>query len=258
MAAFSCNFLPINFLSQQCAVHYSTVTVVCRSSPQRSLKSFSIALIPVRLISLVRNSQPRRQSIMASAVTTTATTTTTAELNLFHLKNHKAHPHYVDHVNLDFELDDQGLDTLVSAELSIRPDCPAGTPLTLDGECVELIGGSLAIDGSPIPEDKYTSDSKDGKLIISNVPDVPFKLTTQVRIKPLKNTELSGLYMSDGLFVTQCESMGFRRITYFPDRPDVVATYKVRITANKDEFPVLLSNGNCMDSGDVVGDSGRH
>ena len=161
-------------------------------------------------------------------------------------------------MSLDFELDDQGLDTRVTAELSIRPDCPAGTPLTLDGKCVELISGSLAIDGNPISDDKYTIDSKEDKLIISNVPDVPFKLTSQVRIKPLKNTELSGLYMSDELFVTQCEAMGFRRITYFPDRPDVMATYKVRITANKKKFPILLSNGNLVDSGEVVGDSGRH
>ncbi len=190
---------------------------------------------------------------MASAATATA-----VEPNLIYLKDYKTPEHYVDHVSLDFELDDQGLDTRVRAELSIRPDCAPGTPLSLDGECVELIPGSLAIDGKPIAEDSYTIDSKEGRLVISNVPDVPFKFTSEVRIKPLKNTELSGLYMSDGLYVTQCEAMGFRRITYFPDRPDVMATYKVRLTANKDKFPVLLSNGNLVDSGEVVGDSGRH
>ena len=95
-------------------------------------------------------------------------------------------------MNLDFDLDDQGLDTLVSAELSIHPDCPAGTVLPLDGEFVELIGSSLAIDGSRIPEDKCTIDCEDDKLIVSSVPDVMFKLTTPVRIR-------NGVYKNSSL-----------------------------------------------------------
>ncbi len=92
-------------------------------------------------------------------------------------------------------------------------------------------------------------------LTINNTPN-EFDLLIKNDIVPKKNTAIEGLYMSNGMFCTQCEAQGFRRITYFPDRPDVMATYKVRIEASKKEFPVLLSNGNEIDKGLL--DEGRH
>ena len=81
-------------------------------------------------------------------------------------------------------------------------------------------------------------------------------LETTVEINPVGNTALEGLYMSGSMFCTQCEAEGFRRITYFPDRPDVMAVYRVRLVADQEKYPVLLSNGNLVDSGDMSG--GRH
>ena len=195
---------------------------------------------------------------MASANSSTTAAPVADEPKLTYLKDYKPPKYLVDDLRLEFELDDEGLDTRVRAELDVRPDCPAGTPFELDGEHLQLIPGSLKINGEVIPESSYTIDTKKGNLVISGVPTEPFKFTSEVRIKPLKNTELNGLYMSDGLYVTQCEAMGFRCITYFPDRPDVLSKYKVRITANKEKFPVLLSNGNLVESGEVIGDASRH
>ena len=93
-------------------------------------------------------------------------------------------------------------------------------------------------------------------LTIPQVPNGPFTLEIETLVDPTANTQLSGLYRSSGTYCTQCEAEGFRRITYFPDRPDVMAVYTTRIEADKSEAPVLLSNGNLIDSGDLPG--GRH
>ena len=111
----------------------------------------------------------------------------------------------------------------------------------LDGIDIELV--SIAVNNKLLKPSDYKYD--DTKIIISNAPkDSKVKIITN--INPSLNSRLEGLYISDKIFVTQCEAQGFRRITYFPDRPDVLATYTVKITGDKNKFPVLLSNGNLI------------
>ncbi|HZH82303.1 MAG TPA: M1 family metallopeptidase, partial [Phototrophicaceae bacterium] len=125
-------------------------------------------------------------------------------------------------------------------------------PVVLDGDGLSLV--SLAIEGAALSADSYvaTSDS----LTIPQPPNRPFKLEIETVIDPSANTQLSGLYRSNGTYCTQCEAEGFRRITYFPDRPDVMAHYTTRIEADKKEVPLLLANGNLIETGDIP--EGRH
>ena len=159
----------------------------------------------------------------------------------------------IDHAELDFTLGDD--ETRVAAKLKVRRNPAAGTPqapLRLDGEELTLV--SIAIDGAALPPGRYTIEP-DGDLTILNPPDA-FTLETVVAIKPQLNTALSGLYTSGGNFCTQCEAEGFRRITWYLDRPDVSAQFRVRITADKARYPVLLSNGNPEAHGALP--DGRH
>ncbi|HEY0522086.1 MAG TPA: aminopeptidase N [Stellaceae bacterium] len=161
----------------------------------------------------------------------------------------------IDTVDLDFDLGEE--ETRVKARLAVRrnPDSAAerDAPLTLDGDALELV--SLALDGEALDAGRYRL-AEEGGLVIEHVPDRPFTLDIETRILPQKNTELSGLYTSGGNFCTQCEPEGFRRITYFIDRPDVMARYTVSVTADKARYPVLLSNGNPAGTEDLPG--GRH
>src|SRR6202008_3685719 len=137
----------------------------------------------------------------------------------------------------------------------LRRNPAAGTPnapLRLDGE--ELALKSITLDGAALPAERYTIEP-DGGRTIAEVP-APFTLDIAVTIKPQLNTALSGLYTSGGNFCTQCEAEGFRRITWFLDRPDVSARYWVRIEADRARYPVLLSNGNPGERGELPG--GRH
>ena len=143
--------------------------------------------------------------------------------------------------------------TEVEARLTFRPNPGvAAAPLRLEGVGLELI--ELRLDGSLLPSDAY--QLVDGGLIISHPPAEPFQLGSRVRIHPETNTTLEGLYVSGGLFTTQCEAEGFRRITFHPDRPDLLSRFQVRIEADRQSCPVLLSNGNCLETGDLTG--GRH
>ncbi len=141
----------------------------------------------------------------------------------------------VDEVALDFDLDPKA--TIVGARLAMRRQAPG--PLRLHGRGLSL--RSITLNGENLGENRYAVDETG--LTLHETPDV-FVLETCVQIHPAANTELSGLYMSGSGFFTQCEPEGFRRITYFPDRPDVMARYKVRLRADAARFPVLLSNGN--------------
>jgi aminopeptidase N len=143
--------------------------------------------------------------------------------------------------------------TKVRATLALKPNPEAAAaPLVLDGDGLTLTG--LKLNGATLPAKNYvaTPDS----LTIPQVPNAPFTLEIETLVDPTANTQLSGLYRSSGTFCTQCEAEGFRRITYFPDRPDVMAVYSTRIEAGKAEAPVLLSNGNLVETGDLPG--GRH
>jgi aminopeptidase N len=159
----------------------------------------------------------------------------------------------IDSVELTFDLGDS--DTRVAARLALRRNPAAATPdaaLRLDGDELELL--SAVLDGAPLAPGDYRIEP-DGALLLLRVPD-RFALAIATRINPERNTQLHGLYMSGGNFCTQCEPEGFRRITYFIDRPDVMARYAVTIRADKTRFPVLLSNGNPAGRGDLP--DGRH
>jgi len=138
--------------------------------------------------------------------------------------------------------------TRVRARLEIERTGAKDAPLVLLGERLKLI--SLTLDGQA-----RTAEITPESLTLTDVPD-RFTLETEVEINPQANKTLEGLYMSSGRFCTQCEAEGFRKITYFPDRPDVMSKYRVRIEAPKAAFPHLLSNGNLIEQGDLPG--GKH
>jgi aminopeptidase N len=148
--------------------------------------------------------------------------------------------YHVEEVALVFDLDPAA--TEVRARLVMRRHAPGA--LRLDGVRLELLG--VWLNGERLGDNGYTQDET--SLTIHDAPD-DCVVETHVRISPRANTELSGLYMSGAGFFTQCEPEGFRRITYFPDRPDVMARYKVEMRADKGCYPVLLSNGNHIESG---------
>ncbi len=159
----------------------------------------------------------------------------------------------IDRVELDFRLHPTA--TAVTTTLHMRPN-PAGradAPLVLDGDEVSL--KALALDGRVLDTAEFEASPQ--ALTISQPPRQPFALTIETEINPTANTKLMGLYRSSGNYCTQCEAEGFRRITYFLDRPDVLAVYTTRIEAGREEAPVLLGNGNPVESGAVEGTS-RH
>jgi len=170
------------------------------------------------------------------------------------LKNYKPAPYVVDSVFLDIRLDAR--ETRVTSRLSLRPN-PASAvveaPLVLDGKMISL--KNVSLNGSVV--DPSMMSVSDDMLVISSVPQQSFELEVTTTCNPSINTTLSGLYMSSGIFCTQCEAEGFRRITYFPDRPDVMARYTTRIEADLATCPLLLSNGNPKEKGEIAG-TGRH
>ena len=154
---------------------------------------------------------------------------------------------WIDTVDLDFDI--AAGSTTVTATLALRrnPACP-GQPLVLDGEELDTL--SVTVDGKNWPKSETPTS-----LTLADLPDT-CTLQTVVRIDPDKNTRLSGLYRSKDGYFTQCEAQGFRRITWFLDRPDVMATYTVTLHADKATYPVLLANGNPVASGDEA--NNRH
>ncbi|MGA8968360.1 MAG: aminopeptidase N [Pseudolabrys sp.] len=164
------------------------------------------------------------------------------------LKDYRPPDWLVETVSLDIGLHPTA--TRVRAILTFKPNPKnASAPLVLDGDGLSLV--SLKLDGQTLPGDSFVATS-DG-LPIPQPPNRPFKLEIETAVDPSANTQLSGLYRSNGTYCTQCEAEGFRRITFFPDRPDVMAVYTTRIEADKAEAPVLLSNGNLVESGDAPG-----
>jgi aminopeptidase N len=170
------------------------------------------------------------------------------------LKDYAPTDYLVDEVDLDIALDPRAAQVKSKLRLRANPKAASGgRPLVLDGE--GLILQSLALDGEPISAGNYRLDGK--SLTILEVPARPFTLETMTLCDPEANTALSGLYRSRGTYCTQCEPEGFRRITYFIDRPDVLAGFTVRIEAEAKTAPVLLSNGNPLGAGSVPG-TDRH
>ncbi|GFO56758.1 aminopeptidase N [Geomonas sp. Red276] len=164
-----------------------------------------------------------------------------------------APPDYlIESVDLTFDLDPD--ETRVVSRLAVRrnyPDSEGSLPLVLDGEELTLL--SLKLDGQELPPDRFLVDSR--HLTIPSVP-AAFTLEIATRINPAANTSLSGLYISGPMLCTQCEAEGFRRITYFIDRPDVMAVYTVTLKGDRTTLPVLLANGNRVAQGALP--DGRH
>ncbi len=174
----------------------------------------------------------------------------TAAPKTIYLKDYTPTPYAIQHVEMTVKLDAQ--DTRITTKLSVAPRSNHPSPLVLDGEGLALHG--VAIDGKPLFESAYSC--KDNKLTIHNPPNAAFSLEISQGCNPSANTALSGLYVSNGIFCTQMEAEGFRRFAFFYDRPDVMATYRVRLEAAS-ELPVLLANGNPVESGKISG-SNRH
>ncbi|MDB6049519.1 MAG: pepN [Pseudomonas sp.] len=176
----------------------------------------------------------------------------TEQPKMIYLKDYQAPEYLIDETHLTFELfDDQ---TLVHAQLVMRRNPARGAglpPLVLDGQLLELL--ALKLDDTELSATDYllTPDH-----LTVQPKAAQFTLDTSVRIHPETNTALEGLYKSSGMFCTQCEAEGFRKITYYLDRPDVMSKFTTTLSAEKHHFPVLLSNGNPIASGPEEGD--RH
>jgi aminopeptidase N len=171
---------------------------------------------------------------------------------LIRLEEYRPSDYLIDRVDLDIRLEPHA--TRIDATLALRPNPAgrAGAPLHLDGDDLRLV--SAALDGAVLAAEAYTATPSG--LSLHAPPQQPFTLRLVTEIDPTANTKLMGLYRSNGVYCTQCEADGFRRITYFLDRPDVMAVYTTRIEADRAEAPVLLGNGNLIESGSTGTD--RH
>ncbi len=173
------------------------------------------------------------------------------EAKTIYLKDYTVPTYRVESIDLTFDLDEES--TLVTSvvQYQYNPEAKEAHNLQLHGEELELEG--IKLNKELLPESAYVLDDK--SLTINDTPE-HFSLEIITRIYPQKNTALDGLYKSSGNFCTQCEAQGFRRITYYQDRPDVMAVYSTLIRADKEKYPVLLSNGNLIEKGDL--EDGKH
>ena len=172
---------------------------------------------------------------------------------VFRIEDYRPSDFVIPTTTLTFELADDA--TLVRAELEIErgEGATANAPLVLDGD--ELVLESLSIDGKDADASSFEATPQ--RLTITRPPQAKrFRLTITTRLDPTRNSTLMGLFRSNGVYCTQCEPEGFRRITYFVDRPDMLSIYTVRIEADRKDAPILLSNGNLIESGPL--DDGRH
>jgi len=166
-------------------------------------------------------------------------------------KDYQQPDFWINQVDLTFELDEDN--TFVHSVLHInrRVDAPKNAPLILNGEAIQL--ENISLNNKLLSSTDYQLDVD--TLTLQNVPD-NFILHTTVRLQPKLNTALSGLYISSNNFCTQCEAEGFRRITYYLDRPDVMARFTTTIIADKQRYPILLSNGNRIETKEL--ENGKH
>ncbi|XP_056850552.1 puromycin-sensitive aminopeptidase [Raphanus sativus] len=168
------------------------------------------------------------------------------------LKDYTKPDYYFETVDLSFSLGEEK--TIVSSKIKVSPRVKGSSaPLVLNGHDLKLL--SVKVEGKLLKEGDYQLDSR--HLTLPSLPaEESFVLEIDTEIYPHKNTSLDGLYKSSGNFCTQCEAEGFRKITFYQDRPDIMAKYTCRVEADKSLYPVLLSNGNLISQGDVEG--GRH
>jgi aminopeptidase N len=177
----------------------------------------------------------------------------TEEPRSVRLEDYRPPDWLVETVELNVVLDPAAARVQSLLHFKPNPQASAPAPLVLDGDGLHLV--SVKLDGGLLPPERYVATPN--RLTILQPPNGPFRLAVETAIDPSANTQLMGLYRSGGTYCTQCEAEGFRRITYFLDRPDVMAVYTTRIEASRKEAPVLLANGNLIDSGDVTG-TDRH
>jgi aminopeptidase N len=166
-------------------------------------------------------------------------------------KDYRPYPWKLERAELFFAIGDP--ETRVTAILDFESRDASGPPgsIVLDGCNLELL--SISLNGEPLGEDRYRVE---GEQLTIDTDEQRVRLETEVAIRPWENTALEGLYGSGAFLLTQCEPEGFRKITWFPDRPDVMTVYEVTIEADRERYPVLLSNGNAVASG--AGEDGRH
>ena len=213
---------------------------------------------PSFLTTTLRGGSTTATALQSSVASTAAVEESAAAPVEIFRHDYEPLPQTVETMTMDFQIRDGK--TTVTSELTLQPNPKyQGTSqeLVLDGDETSVTLRSIHMNGQELVEGQgYTL--RPGKLIVQAVPPHA-QLTTVVEIVPEDNTQLSGLYRSSGMYCTQCEAMGFRRITYYPDRPDNMATFrKVRLEADKEAYPVLLANGNLVEEGVVESDPTRH
>lgn len=169
------------------------------------------------------------------------------------LSDYKPPNYLIDTIHLDVRIYDEYTDVVSHMAVRANPDVPdaRSQPLELLGADLELL--AIQLDGETLARERYQIEEE--TLSITGCPE-RFTLLTMTRINPKANTSLEGLYVSKGMYCTQCEAEGFRKITYYLDRPDVMARFTTRVEADKQAYPVLLSNGNPVEQGDLA--QGRH
>ncbi|QEL10754.1 aminopeptidase N [Kushneria phosphatilytica] len=174
-----------------------------------------------------------------------------SEPQAIYLSDYQPPAYQVTRTELTFELDPHATRVRARLHLERHEDQGQGEALVLNGEHLTTL--ELAIDGQTLKDDEYRIENE--RLTIFRVPE-RFVLDTEVEIDPAANTALEGLYVSGSMFCTQCEPEGFRRITWYPDRPDVMATFETTIIGDREQLPVMLSNGNPVEWGELP--DGRH
>uniref|UniRef100_A0A6N2L5W5 Puromycin-sensitive aminopeptidase n=1 Tax=Salix viminalis TaxID=40686 RepID=A0A6N2L5W5_SALVM len=231
------------------------------SAPLRATSKPRCLQNPVRyiskhrgFISSERDKQDRRRLICAVATEPLPQQVEESKMDTpkeIFLKDYKLPDYYFDSVGLTFLLGEEK--TIVSSKITVLPRVEgSSSPLVLDGADLKLL--SVKVNGEELKNGDYHLESR--HLTILSPPSGKFTLEIVTEIYPHKNTSLEGLYKSSGNFCTQCEAEGFRKITYYQDRPDIMSKYTVRIEADKSLYPVLLSNGNLLEQGDLEG--GKH
>jgi len=170
------------------------------------------------------------------------------------LADYQPYPFKVVTVHLDVDVQEQVVQITSTMAVEPRVASSPSTSMQLRGQGLDLI--SISIDGQPLDAERFHLDEQG--LEVHHPPARAFELTTVCRLDPYSNASLEGLYASGGMLTTQCEAEGFRRITFHPDRPDVLSRYRVRIEADRERYPVLLSNGNLIRSGVLDADTSRH
>ena len=173
--------------------------------------------------------------------------------NVYRIEDYRPSDYLIPRTHLTFSLAPDATRVVAELEIERRTGAPLDAPLVFDGDGLELL--RFEVNGKAPPASRLSVNG-DRLILIQAPPTDSFRVRIETRIAPAANTALMGLYRSGGVYCTQCEAEGFRRITYFLDRPDVLSVYTVRIEADRADAPVLLSNGNLVEQGSL--DAARH